>query len=69
MTEINQTPAAEMDPELTLEEQFDAISYEPLLSIEKKLVAWCLILGVVLLGMLLWASATFFPIAGQPPVR
>ena len=38
--------------------------YEPLLPIEKKLIAGSLILGVVLLGVLLWVSAMWFP-AGQ----
>jgi hypothetical protein len=45
-------------------EESKAIPYEPLLPIEKKLIVWCLVLGVVLLGLLLWASATFFPVAG-----
>jgi hypothetical protein len=34
---------------------------EPLLPVEKKLIAVSLILGVALLGVLLWVSATFFP--------
>ena len=34
---------------------------EPLLDIEKKLIGWSLIVGVVLLGVLVWASYTFFP--------
>jgi len=50
--------------EASLAEELEAIPYEPLLPIEKKLIAWCLVLGVVLLGVLLWASATFFPVAG-----
>jgi hypothetical protein len=51
-----------MEPSLA--EELEAIPYEPLLPIEKKLIVWCLVLGVVLLGVLLWASATFFPVAG-----
>jgi hypothetical protein len=35
--------------------------YEPLLPVEKKLIAWSLILGVVLLGILILISYTFFP--------
>jgi hypothetical protein len=50
--------------EASLAEELEAIPYEPLLPIEKKLIVWCLVLGVVLLGALLWASATFFPVAG-----
>jgi hypothetical protein len=50
--------------EPSLAEELEAIPYEPLLPIEKKLIVWCLVLGVVLLGVLLWASATFFPVEG-----
>ena len=49
----------------SLAQELEAIPYEPLLPIEKKLIAWCLVLGVILLGLLLWASATFFPAAGS----
>jgi hypothetical protein len=49
------------DPSLARE--LEAVPYEPLLPVEKKLIAWCLGLGVVLLGLLWWASSTFFPIA------
>jgi hypothetical protein len=47
----------------SLAEELEAIAYEPLLPVEKKLIVCCLLLGVVLLGVLLWASATFFPIS------
>jgi hypothetical protein len=53
--------------ETSLAQELEAIPYEPLLQIEIKLVVWCLVLGVVLLGVLLWASATFFPVAGLAP--
>ncbi len=33
---------------------------EPFLPAETKLVAWSLVLGVVLLGVLVWLSETFF---------
>jgi hypothetical protein len=49
--------------EPSLADELEAIPYEPLLPIEKKLIAWCLVLGVVLLGLLLWVSATYFPVA------
>lgn len=42
-----------------------AIPYEPLLRAEKMLIAGSLILGIALLGLLLWLSATYFPMAGQ----
>jgi hypothetical protein len=34
---------------------------EPLLDVEKKLIGWSLIAGVVLLVVLVWISYTFFP--------
>jgi hypothetical protein len=34
---------------------------EPLLPAEKRLIGWSLIAGVVLLGVLVWISYTFFP--------
>jgi len=34
---------------------------EPLLPVEKKLIAGSLILGLVLLGILVWVSHRFFP--------
>ena len=37
------------------------MEYEPLLPIEKKLIAGSLILGTVLLGLLMWVSRVFFP--------
>jgi hypothetical protein len=42
-------------------EEMAHIPYEPLLPAEKMLIAGSLVLGVVLLGVLLWVSATFFP--------
>ncbi len=34
---------------------------EPLLPVEKQLIAGSLLLGAVLLGVLLWVSHTYFP--------
>ncbi len=34
---------------------------EPLLPVEKKLIAGSLLLGIVLLGLLIWLSNKFFP--------
>lgn len=59
----------------SLAEELKAIPYEPLLPIEKKLIAGSLITGLLLLGILLWASATFFPVIphrfgeGRPVTR
>jgi len=57
-------PVSDDGHQSSLVRELEAIPYEPLLPIEKKLIVWCLILGVVLLGLLLWASATFFPVVG-----
>jgi hypothetical protein len=57
-------PSTPETGEPSIARELEAIPYEPLLPIEKKLIAWCLLLGVVLLGLLLWASATFFPVKG-----
>ncbi|MCX7013152.1 MAG: hypothetical protein NTW86_11450 [Candidatus Sumerlaeota bacterium] len=34
---------------------------EEILPVEKKLVAWSLILGIVLLGILVWIGRAYFP--------
>jgi len=57
--------AGQSSGERSLARELEAIPYEPLLPVEKKLIAWCLGLGVFLLGLLLWASTTFFPVAEQ----
>lgn len=36
------------------------MEYEPLLPVEKRLIAWSLGLGVTLLALLMWISYTFF---------
>ncbi len=56
---------AESQPSLA--EELAAIPYEPLLPVEKWLIAVSLILGVILLAVLLWVSATFFPVTTSPP--
>jgi hypothetical protein len=61
---VKAEPAAgEALGEPSVAQEIEAIPYEPLLPVEKKLIAACLILGVLLLGLLLWASTTFFPVA------
>ena len=42
-------------------EELKKMEHEPLLPIEKKLISSSLILGVVLLGILIWISYSFFP--------
>jgi hypothetical protein len=46
---------------MTQAQETQVEKYEPLLPVEKKLIAWSLILGVVLLGILVVVSYTFFP--------
>ena len=43
-----------------ISEELQRMKTEPLLPIEKKLVAWSLILGVVLLGVLLLVNQWLF---------
>ncbi len=44
-----------------LVDELKAMEFEPLLPVEKKLIGWSIALGVVLLGLLVWVSYTFFP--------
>jgi hypothetical protein len=46
-------------------EELASIPWEPLLPAEKKLIAGSLLLGLALLGLLLWLSATYFPVPGR----
>ncbi|HZC76930.1 MAG TPA: hypothetical protein VE258_04240 [Ktedonobacterales bacterium] len=43
-------------------EEIRKMEAEPLLPIEKKLIAWSLILGVVLLAVLIWTGNSSLPI-------
>ena len=47
--------------EAKLIDELQKMEYEPLLPVEKKLISWSLIIGVVSLGFLYWLSVTFFP--------
>jgi hypothetical protein len=44
-----------------LARELKEMQWEPLLPVEKKLIGWSIGLGVVLLGILVWVSYTFFP--------
>jgi len=44
-----------------LSDELKKMEWEPLLPVEKKLIGWSIGLGVVLLGILVWVSYTFFP--------
>ncbi|HUJ90389.1 MAG TPA: hypothetical protein VLX12_09350 [Syntrophorhabdales bacterium] len=52
-----------MAEEQRIGEELKKMEYEPLLPVEKKLIAYSLILGVVLLGVLILVSSAFFPAA------
>lgn len=43
-------------------EELSRVEAEPLLPAEKKLIAVSLLLGLALLGLLLWVSNRFFPV-------
>jgi hypothetical protein len=60
MTENSRPNDAAMEPSLV--QEMAAIPYEPLLPIEKKLIAGSLLLGFLLLGLLLWLSQLWFPV-------
>jgi hypothetical protein len=62
MTEPNRSP--DRTPESDLAREMAAIPDEPLLPVEKKLIVGSLVLGVALLGVLLWLSHYLFPAAG-----
>lgn len=47
--------------EVKIKDEMEKMEYEPLLPVEKKLITWSLVLGVVLLIVLVWVSYTFFP--------
>ncbi|MFY9728895.1 MAG: hypothetical protein WB579_01790 [Bryobacteraceae bacterium] len=43
-----------------LSEELEKMPYEPLLPIEKKLVLWSVLLGLFLLGVLVWVNQALF---------
>lgn len=47
--------------EPNISEEVKKMEYEPLLPVEKKLIAWSLLLEVGLIGVLYGASQFFFP--------
>jgi hypothetical protein len=48
-------------PEPKIADELKKMEYEPLLPVEKKLIVGSLVLGIVLLGLLMWISRAFFP--------
>ena len=53
-----EVPAAE---KASLVSEMSKMEFEPLLPVEKKLIAWSIGLGIIGLGFLVWVSYTFFP--------
>jgi hypothetical protein len=47
--------------EINVSEEIQKMEWEPLSSVEKKLISGSLILGTVLLFLLYFISSTFFP--------
>lgn len=47
------------DPKLS--DEIRRMKAEPLLPVEKQLIFWSLLLGVLLLALLVWVSNRFFP--------
>jgi hypothetical protein len=66
LNERSHEPDTHLQPSLA--EELAAIPYEPLLPAEKWLISVSLILGVILLAVLSWASATFYPAKPAAPV-
>jgi len=56
-----EVPVVEAPIKTKLIDELQKMEYEPLLPVEKKLISWSLIIGVVSLGFLYWLSVTFFP--------
>ena len=50
-----------MSEQPKLAEELKKMEYEPLLPVEKKLIAWSISIGVGGLFILWWVSQTFFP--------
>jgi hypothetical protein len=53
-----------MEQEPKIGQEIKKMPYEPLLPIEKKLIAWSLGLGVVLMVILILINRAFFPAGG-----
>jgi len=58
-------PALQKEEEQRLTDEMNRMEYEPLLPVEKKLIATSIGLGIVLLFVFIWMSQTFFPATGH----
>ncbi len=52
--------AAQTAQEPKISEELEKMPYEPLLPIEKKLILWSVLLGLFLLGSLMWLNQALF---------
>ena len=51
-----------MEKQPKFAEEIKSMEYEPLLPVEKRLIAWSLALGLILIVLLVWVSHTFFEV-------
>jgi hypothetical protein len=58
----NEAPISATDARASSDEPTVA-PFEPLLPVEVVLITSCVVLGILLLGVLLWLSNTFFPVS------
>ncbi len=59
--EAQAQPAPVKDTEGQLSRELKEMQWEPLSSVEKKLIGWSVGLGLALLGILVWVNHVFFP--------
>ncbi len=56
-----EVPEVKQPVEAKLIDELQKMEYEPLLPIEKKLIGYSIILGIIGLAVLVWISYTWFP--------
>lgn len=49
------------DEEKEMFAEMKRMEYEPLLPVEKKLISYSIVLGILLLFVFIWINITFFP--------
>jgi hypothetical protein len=64
MPEKEPAPGQEAEPNIA--DELAAIPHEPLLPIEKRLIVWSLVIGLLSLALLVWISTAFFPVVTEP---
>jgi hypothetical protein len=50
-----------MSKEPKIGDEIKRMEHEPLLPVEKRLIVWSLLIGLALLGLLVWMSGRLFP--------